>query len=156
MPKDTSGRDTRLLHYGRGSLSTLHHAPYAQHHEGDAEELAHVECHAYLEVALHLFEELHEEAESEDGGEAVAEEEACAYLARHAAVEPPADEAEQGVGNSLVELCRVAGKHIDLGEDEAVVATSGAPYDLGVHEVAQTDAAGGDGGGNGDVVEHGP
>jgi hypothetical protein len=54
-------------------LKALHHAPHAEQHEGDAEELAHVERHAYLEVALHLLEELHEEAEQEDVGQAVAE-----------------------------------------------------------------------------------
>ena len=134
----------------------FHHASYAEQHEGDAEELAHVEGHAYLEVALHLLAELHEEAEGEDAGEAVAEEEAGAYLAGHAAVEPPADEAEEGVGDSFVELGGVARQHVDLCEDEAPVASCGAADDFGVHEVAQTDAAGGDGGGNGDVVEYGP
>ena len=132
------------------------HAPYAEEHEGDAEELTHVEGHAHLEVALHLLEELHKEAEGEDVGETVAKEEACAHLAWHALVEVPAEEAEEGIRDGLVELCRVAGKHIDLSEDEAKVATSGAAYDLGVHKVAQADAASGDGGGNGDVVEHGP
>ena len=145
---------------GQSSLSlrleAAHHAPHAEEHEGDAEELAHVERHAYLKVALYLLEELHEEAEGEDVGEAVAKEEACAYLARHALVEVPADETEHGIRDGLVELCRVAGEHVDLGEDEAEVASRGAAYNLGVHEVAQADAASGDRGGNGDVVEHGP
>ena len=134
----------------------VHHAPYAKQHEGDTEELAHVEGHAHLKVALHLLAELHEEAEGEDVGEAVAKEEASAHLAGHAAIEPPTDEAKQGVGDGLVELCRVAGQHVDLREDETPVASCGAADDLGVHEVAQADAAGGDGGGNGNVVEHGP
>ena len=132
------------------------HAPYAEEHEGDAEELTHVEGHAHLEIALHLLEELHEEAKNEDVGEAIAKEEACAYLAWHALVEVPAEEAEQGIRDGLVELCRVAGQHIDLCEDEAEVATGGAANNLRVHEVAQADTASGDGGGYGDVVEHGP
>ena len=29
---------------------TIHHTPYTEHDEGDAEELAHIEWHAYLEI----------------------------------------------------------------------------------------------------------
>ena len=134
----------------------MHHAPHTEHHEGDAEELTHIERHAHLKVALHLLAELHEEAEGEDGGEAVAEEEAGAHLARHALVEPPPDEPEHGVGHGLVELCRMAWQHVDLREDESPVTSRGSANDLRVHQIAQTDAAGRDGSSNGDVVEHGP
>ena len=66
-----------------------YHAPYAEYHEGDAEELDHIEWHAHFEVALYLFEEFYEEAECKDGSQAVAEEEACTHLSGHTAVEIP-------------------------------------------------------------------
>ena len=50
--------------------------------EGDAEQLPLVEtnrgAHGLLPRFLHLLAILHEEAEGEDGGQTVAEEEACA------------------------------------------------------------------------------
>ena len=115
----------------------MQHTPDAEHYEGDAEKLTHIERHAYLEIALHLFAELHEEAEGEDGGEAVAEEEAGAHLTGHAAIEIPAEESEHGIGDSLIELCGVAGEHIDLREDESPVTSCGAAYNLGIQTKAR-------------------
>ena len=135
---------------------TIHHTPYTEHDEGDAEELAHIERHAYLEVGLYLLEELHEEAEGEDGGEAVAKEETCAHLAGHMLVEIPADESEQQVRNSFIELSWMARQHVDLCEDESEVTTSRTANNLGVHQIAQADAAGSDRCGNGNIVEHRP
>ena len=61
-----------------GLLDGSPHAPAAEEDEGEAEELSHVEDHAALEIDLLFLEELDEEAEGEDGGEAVAEVEAGA------------------------------------------------------------------------------
>lgn len=46
--------------------------------EGDAEQLAHVERHSLFKGHLLLFQKFHEEAEEEDGEDAVAEVEAGA------------------------------------------------------------------------------
>lgn len=137
-------------------LNATHHTPHTEDHEGDAEKLTHVECHTHLEVALHLFAELHEKAEGEDIGKAVAKEEACAHLARHALVEPPADETEQGIRDGLVELCRVAGQHVDLREDEPPISARRAANNLGIHEVAQADTTSSHGCGDSDIIEHRP
>ena len=137
-------------------LHAMRHTPYTEHDEGNAEELAHIERHAYLEVALHLLEELHKEAEGEDGSEAVAKEESCAHLARYTLVEIPADKSEQRIGDSLIELSRMARKHVDLCEDESEVTPCRTTNNLGVHQIAQADAAGSDRCGNGNIVEHCP
>lgn len=72
-----------------------------------------------------------------------------------AAVEPQADEEEHEIGNGFVELARMARQEIAVaGEDEAVVGASVFANDFRVHEVAEADAAGCDGRGDGDVVEH--
>ena len=122
-------------------LHTIYHTPYAKHDEGDAEELAHIERHAYLEVGLYLLEELHEEAEGEDGGKAVAKEEACAYFTGHTLVDIPADESEQGIGDSFIELSRMARKHVNLCEDESEVTTCRTPNNLGIHQITHCTAA---------------
>lgn len=137
-------------------LHAMRHTPYTEHDEGNAEELAHIEWHAYLEVTLYLLEELHEKAEGEDSGEAVAKKEACAYLTGHTLVEVPADESEQRVGDSLIELCRMARKHVDLCEDESEITICRTANNLGVHKITQADAAGSDRCSNGNVVEHCP
>ena len=51
-------------------------------HEGDAEPLPHVECHALLEVHLVLLQELDEEAEGEYLRQAQAEVEASVVAGR--------------------------------------------------------------------------
>ena len=111
-------------------LCATHHAPYAEYHEGNAEELTHIEGHTHLEVALYLLEELHEEAEGKDGGKAISEEEACTDLAGHTTIEIPAYESEEGVGKRLVELCRMAWQQVYLCEDESEVSSCGATYNL--------------------------
>ena len=59
-------------------LLCLHHAIYAYDDKGDAEKLTHVEKHSSFKLHLLKFEELNEEAESEDCGEAIAKVEASA------------------------------------------------------------------------------
>lgn len=104
---------------------------------------------------LNVFEKLDEEAEGEDGRQAPAEEKSRANAVAVAAVEPQADEEEHEIGNGFVELARMAGQEVAVaGEDEAVVGASVFANDFRVHEVAEADAAGCDGRGDGDVVEH--
>lgn len=71
-------------------------------------------------------------------------------------VEIPADESEQQVRNSFIELSWMARQHVDLCEDESEVTTSRTANNLGVHQIAQADAAGSDRCGNGYIVEHCP
>ena len=108
------------------NLETINHAPYAEYYEGYAEELAHVERHAYLKVALYLLEELHKETEGKDIGKAIAKEKSCTHLARHMLVKIPTDQAKYGIRNSFIKLCRMARKHVDLCEDEAKITSCGA------------------------------
>ena len=72
-----------------------------------------------------------------------------------AAVEPQAGEEEHEIGNGFVELARMTRQEVAVaGEDEAVVGASVFANDFRVHEVAEADAAGCDGRGDGDVVKH--
>ena len=134
--------------------------------EGDAEQLPLVEtnrgAHGLLPRLLHLLAILHEEAEGEDGRQAVAEEEACADALAVLPVQPEAHEEEDEVGNGLVQLSRVARKGFVLaehgipvvGKDESPVRARIFADNLGVHEVAEADAARRDGRGDGDIIDH--
>lgn len=130
------------------------YTPEAEEDEGDAEQLTHVEEHAVLEIDLVLLGVLDEDAGGEDEEEAEAEEETRADLLRLTAIEVPVDEEEQGVTQSLVELARMARKHIYAFEDESPGHVGGPADDFGVHEVAHADGTGTDGRDDGDVVEH--
>ena len=56
---------------------------------------------------------------------------------------------DDNVGDSLIELCRVAGKILTvLYENETPVSSGGLTYNLRVHEVAQTYAGCGERSGN--------
>ena len=109
-----------------------------------------------LEVDLYVLGVFDEEAESEDERDAEAEVEAVADGALGVAVEVPAHEEEASVGNGLVELAGMARLLVDALEDESPRYIGHLTYNLAVHEVSQTDEAGGNGGGDGDVVEHRP
>lgn len=78
-------------------------------------------CHeALFPRFLHLFEELDEEAEREDGRQAVAEEIAGAHFLAVAAIEPQAGEEENKIGDGFVKLSRMARYDVAVvGEDEA-------------------------------------
>ena len=90
--------------------------------EGDAEQLPLVEtnrgAHGLLPWFLHLLAILHEEAEGEDGRQAVAEEEACAEPLGTLAPQIPHQEEEAEIGYCLVELSGVSRQHIDPFKDE--------------------------------------
>ena len=104
---------------------------------------------------MHLFEELDEEAEREDGRQAVAEEIAGAHFLAVAAIEPQAGEEENKIGDGFVKLSRMARYDVAVvGEDEAPGYVSRPADDFGVHEVAQPDKARRDGSGDGNVVQY--
>ena len=68
----------------------------------------------------------------------------------------PHDAEQQGVGDGLVELAGMAWHLVDMLEDEGPGHVCDLADDLGVHQVAQADEAGGGACGDGDVVEHRP
>ena len=68
----------------------------------------------------------------------------------------PHDKEEDGVADGFVELAGMAGQLVDALEDECPGHVGGLADDFAVHEVAQTDEAGGGAGGDGDIVEHRP
>ena len=121
------------------------HAPQAEENKGNAEQLAHVEEHAVLEIYLVLLGVLDEDAAGEYHEEAETEEEARADLAGMATVEHPADEEEAGIAEGFVELARMAGQLIYPLEDECPREVGRTANDLAVHKVAQSDGAGADG-----------
>ena len=170
---------------GIAFLQGVPHAPTAEEDEGDAEELTHVESHAALKIDLLLLEELDEEAEGEDGGEAKAEMEAGAgsgfrgeergaglggegrgARSKSSLVGVPIDEGSEDeddeVGDGFVELGGMArcGNSVDEGvagvEDEAPGEIGGVADDFGVHQVAEADEAGHGGHGDGDIVHDRP
>ena len=49
-------------------LAGVEHQPDTADDERDAQQLAHIKCHALLKVHLNLLAELNEEAEREYGG----------------------------------------------------------------------------------------
>ena len=131
----------------------VEHEPEACYDEGDAQELTHVKGHALLKIHLDLLAELNEKAECEDGGYAESKVKSGAYLVFVLAVDKHDDSKDYQVGNSLVKLCRMACKILAvLDKDETPVGAGGLAHDLGVHEVAQTDAGGGERGGHADHI----
>ena len=87
------------------------HAIGAEQQEGDAEQLSLVETDELLHLNfprfLHLFAELHDEAESEDGGETPTEEVARTDLLRQPAIERDADEENEQIGECFIDLGRM-------------------------------------------------
>lgn len=83
------------------------HAPKAKEDEGNTKELTHVEEHSILKVDLVFLCVFNKYAGSENKKEAKAKEEACTYLLRLTAIEPPMDEEEYGIAYSLVQLSGV-------------------------------------------------
>ena len=159
------------------SLPPFPHGIGGNEDKGDAEQLAHIEGHSLLEGDLFLLEELHEEAEEEDGEDAVAEVEAgadkggavlrlcgCTVLAAVGVpmVNPQAEEKDDEVGNGFVELGGMARCELAIDEGFVCVEDEGPGHvghfadDFRVHQVAQADAATGQRCGNGHVVDDGP
>ena len=132
------------------------HASHADSHERDAQQLSHVERQRSLERLLHLLGILDEEACDEDVRQTESEEEARAHTLRRAAVEVPADEEQQSVGDGLVELSRVARHGVYLLEDERPRHVGYLADNLRVHEVAQAYEARRERRSDGYVVEHLP
>lgn len=156
------------------------HAIDADDDERYAEPLSHVQRHAVLEGYLVFLQELDEETEYEYLRQAKAEEEAAGVgqrgidlfggrlapggvevgfelvllLFHPALVEVEHAQGEDEVGDGFVQLCRVAGNGIDSFEYEGPGYVGRHTDDFGVHQVGQADAAGGDGGGDGNHVEY--
>ena len=142
----------------RGEFAT-EHAVKPDENEGNGEQLALVDANQALHVEfpglLHLFEELYAETEDEDESKTEAEEKAGADFFAMTAIKQPTDDEQHEIGDGFVELGGVSGLRLPkTGENEAEIAVGVGTDDFGVHEIAQTDAACGDGSGDGDVVEH--
>ena len=78
------------------------HTADAEDDEGDGENLAHVEWEGGFESFLHFLGVFDEETGGEDIRQTETEEESRAHLLWHLAVNIPADEEKQGIGDSLV------------------------------------------------------
>ena len=85
-----------------------YHAADADDDEGDAENLTHVEWQRGLEGFLDLLRVLDEETEGEDVRQAQSEIPARADALRILLVQPPHQSKQYAVGDSLVELARMA------------------------------------------------
>ena len=133
-----------------------HHAPYADDDEGNGEYLSHIDGQRGLEGFLDFLGILDEEAEGEDIGQAEAEVPACANLLRPLLMQCPHNDKQEGVGDGLVELSWMARQRVDTLEDEGPGKVCSLADDFAVHEVAQSDKAGGGACGNSNVVEHRP
>ena len=141
------------------AVFTTQPAIEAEHHKGDAQHLPLIQSdglnHRQFPRLLHFFEELYEETEGEDTRQDPAKEIACAYFRFVAFVEPQTDGEEEQIEQGFVELSWMSRKiFMVLHEDKAQRRISGFAHNLGVHQVAQTDEAGRDGRGYGDIVEH--
>lgn len=141
------------------AVFTAQPAIEAEHHKGDAQHLSLIQSdglnHRQLPRLLHFLEELYEETEGEDTRQDPAKEIARAYFRFVAFVEPQTDGEEEQIEQGFVELSWMSRKiFMVLHEDKAQRRISGFAHNLGVHQVAQTDEAGRDGRGYGDIVEH--
>ena len=130
------------------------HAADTNQDERDGEQLPHVQEHALLKADLIFLDELNQYAAGEDDGEAVAEEESGADFLLQTPVEPPAEAKGNGIADGLVELARMAGKHVHALEDESPRLVGGASYNFAVHEIAHADGTGAKRRDNGYIVEH--
>ena len=125
-----------------------------------------------FEIHLFFLQKLDEEAEGEDGGEAKTEIKARSdgygRLFRHALglVPPPVnhsscDENDE-IGDGFIELGGMAWCQLPIDEgitameDESPSDVGRIADDFGIHQVAETDAAGGGGYGDGDIVHYHP
>ena len=132
------------------------HAIDAKNNERNAEELAHVEEHARLEAHLNVFGVLDEEAEGEDERDAEAEIEAFAHGNFPAAIAIPAHKEEQGVGQGLVKLAGMARIFVYFLKDKGPWNIGHFADNLAVHQVSESNEAGRDGRGDGDIVQQLP
>ena len=132
------------------------HAGNAKDDERNAQQLAHVENHARLEVYLYILGVFYEEAERENEGETQAEIETSAHLFGGSLVEMQHDEEEEKVGNRLVQLSWVAWRHVYSLKNKSPRHIGWCADNLAVHEVAQADKARSDWSGDGNVVEYMP
>ena len=111
-------------------------------HKGDAEQLAHVEGHSLFESHLFLFQEFHEEAEEEDGEDAVAEVETGADKVAALFVDVQSDKEDNQVGNGFVELGRMAWSQHAVNhclmcmENKCPGHIGHIANDFGIHQVA--------------------
>ena len=154
-PVRENGRKEGLFPGKFPEPASADHTGDAQRDEGDAQPLSHVERHALLKAHLLLLDELDEEAEGEYRCQAEAEEDARPHRVAVASVEQPAGKEDDQVGECLVELCRVTCERLAVvHEDEAPGHVGRKPHYLGVHQVAQTDAACRERRRDGNVVEH--
>ena len=117
--------------------------PDAGDDKGNAQELTHVKGHALLKIHLDLLEELDEETECKDGGDAESEEKSAAYLFLMLAVENKCNDKDDDVGYCLVQLGGMACKILAvLDKDKTPVGAGGLAHDFRVHKIAQTYACG--------------
>ena len=132
------------------------HTPDSKDDEGNRENLSHVEWERGLEGFLDLLGVFDEKAEGEDIRQTEAEIPTCADLLWHSLMQIPHNAKEDSVGDGLVELSWMAGHHVDTLKDKGPGHISDLADNLGIHQVAEADEAGGGSCGDGDVVEDCP
>ena len=117
--------------------------------------MTHIEKHSVLERHLYFLRVFDKEAEREDGEDAVAEVVAAAHALRVVAVDQPANDEEHEIGQSLVQLSRVAGDVVHLVENEGPGHIRWLADNLRVHEVAHADGGSTQRCHDADVIPHG-
>ena len=130
------------------------HEVNADDNERDTQPLSHVETHIVFKADLILFEEFYKETECENSRQAESEEETAMQLFAVILIEIHHYEEKQEVGNCFVQLCRMAGKHVYPFEDESPGHIGRLTDDFRIHQVGQTDAAGGDRSGYGNHIHY--
>ena len=142
----------------RGEFSA-EHAIKPDQDEGNGKQLPLIDANQALHVEfpglLHLFEELYAETEGKNERETETKKESGTDFLAMTAINEPTDEQKHKISDGFVELGGVSGLRLaKTSKDEAEIAVRVGAYDLRVHEIAQTDAARGDRGGDGDVIQH--
>ena len=135
------------------SLCFSQGSPYEidpSHHEGDAQELSHIEPHTRLESLLVVLHELDEETGSEDADHENAKNQSLLLPGLLTEIEPHTQGKRQQITDCLVELRRMTGGREDwlrslspsvhiLDETESPGLIRRVAIDLMVHQVAQTN-----------------
>ena len=176
----------------RCRLLGSYHTYYAYQHKRNAEQLSHVQQHISLKLHLLLLQKLNKETKEENRCQTIAKVETCAYgqgtsapsciststdsylilgrISRHrihlrlipASVQENASNEDENIGNSFIELSRVAGHQLSINqslmavEDESPSHISRIAYYLRVHQIAESYACSCNRNSNCNIVQYCP
>ena len=116
--------------------------------------MSHVEHHVVFECFLVLLHEFDKETEGKDISQTESEEESAMQFLAVILIKIDHDEEQDQISYRFIELSRMTGKHIYPFEYECPGYIGRVTDNFGVHQIRQTDEAGGDRSSDGNHVHH--